>query len=75
MIETLELAIARVRTLPPSAQDAFGGLLLALAGDGEGLLELTPQEIASFDCSFAEVERGEFASDAEIAAIWSKHGL
>ena len=36
---------------------------------------LTPEEKADIDASLAEAERGEFATDEEVRAIWAKHGL
>jgi predicted transcriptional regulator len=37
--------------------------------------ELTPEEAADTDASLAEAERGEFATDEEVRAVWAKHGL
>jgi predicted transcriptional regulator len=37
--------------------------------------ELTPEEEADIDASLAEAERGEFATDEEVRAMWAKHGL
>jgi predicted transcriptional regulator len=37
--------------------------------------ELTPEEEADVDASLAEAERGEFATDEEVRALWAKHGL
>lgn len=36
---------------------------------------LTPEERADIDASLAEAERGEFATDEEVRAVWAKHGL
>ena len=36
---------------------------------------LTPDEEADLDASLAEAERGEFATDGEVRAMWAKHGL
>ena len=36
---------------------------------------LTPEEEADLDASLAEAERGEFATDEEVRAVWAKHGL
>jgi len=35
----------------------------------------SPGEEAHLDASLAETERGEFAADEEIRAVWAKHGL
>jgi len=36
---------------------------------------LTPEEEADLDASLAEAERGDFATDEEVRAVWAKHGL
>jgi hypothetical protein len=75
MTELLDHAMQTVRALSPATQDAFARILLQLAGDNPSPVELTAEEEASFDTSFAEAERGDFATDDEIRAIWAKHGL
>ena len=75
MTKLLDRAIARARTLPPEAQDELADVLLRLAGDDEAVYLLSPDEKASFAQSRAQAERGEFASDEQIRAIWSKHGF
>lgn len=77
MTELLDHAIERVRALPPETQDAFARVLLNLAGDEDeqAVYQLTPVETASLAKSLAQAERGEFASDEEVRAVWAKHGL
>jgi hypothetical protein len=75
MTQLLERAVETIRSLPPETQDAFARILLQLAGDDQSVVELSPEEEASFDESLAQSERGEFASDEQIRAIWKKHGL
>jgi predicted transcriptional regulator len=48
---------------------------LQLAGVEQPSHELTPEEEADIDASLAEAERGEFATDEEVRAMWAKHGL
>ncbi|ESQ75181.1 hypothetical protein ABAC402_10960 [Asticcacaulis sp. AC402] len=36
---------------------------------------MSAEEDASFDESLAQAERGDFASDEQVRAIWAKHGL
>jgi hypothetical protein len=43
--------------------------------DGRPLVWLTAEEDAALDESLEQAERGEFASDEEVRAIWAKHGL
>ena len=75
MTDLLERAVETVRALPPEAQDDIARLLLQLAGDDETFIPLTAEEEASLDESLAQAERGEFATDEQVRAIWAKHGL
>lgn len=75
MTELLEQAVERVRTLPPDQQDEFARVLLRLTGDDEPVYQLTPEEEASLAKSLEEAERGEFATDEQVRAIWAKHNL
>ncbi len=76
MTQLFDRAVETVRNLPAEAQDEIARLVLQLAGEeDEPIIQLTPQEAVSFDESFAQAARGEFATDDEIRAIWAKHGL
>jgi hypothetical protein len=75
MTELLERAVQTLRALTPETQDAFARILLQLAGDDPTIARLSADEEASFNTSFAQAERGEFATDDEIRAIWAKHDL
>ncbi len=50
-------------------------MLLQFAGEDQPPLQLTAEEEASFEESLAQAERGEFATDEQMHAIWAKHGL
>ena len=75
MTRLLEQAVERMRFLPDAMQDELAHVLLQLAGDEQPAIRLTAEEDAALDESLAEAERGEFASDEEVQAIWAKHGL
>jgi hypothetical protein len=75
MTELLERAVQTLRALTPETQDALARILLQLAGDDPTIARLSADEEASFDISFAQAERGEFATDDEIRAIWAEHNL
>jgi len=73
MTKLLERALEAVQALSPEAQDDLARLLLQLTGNDEPVVvELTPGEAADLDASLAEADRGEFATDDEIRAIWAK---
>ena len=75
MTRLLEQAVEAVSALPDEAQDDLARILLQLAGVDQPAYELTPEEAADIDASLAEAERGEFAKDVEVRAVWAKHGL
>ncbi len=75
MTRLLEQAVEAVSALPDEAQDDLARILLHLAGIDQPVYELTPEEAADIDASLAEAERGEFATDGEVRAVWAKHGL
>jgi hypothetical protein len=75
MTKLLEQAIETVRGLPPEIQDDFARILLQLAGEDQPVLQLSTEEEASFNESLAQADRGEFATDDQVRAIWAKHDL
>ena len=75
MTKLLEQAVETVRGLPPEVQDELARMLLQLAGEDQAALQLSAEEAASFDQSLAQAERGEFATDEQVRAIWAKRNL
>jgi hypothetical protein len=77
MTELLEQALDAVRTMPPAVQDDIARVVLRLAKDDDGTspVVLSPEERAAIASSRAAAARGEFATDADVRAIWAKHGL
>ena len=76
MTELLTKALEAVRHLPADEQDEIARTILALVGSDEGEpVPLTAEERTAIARSKAEAERGEFASDEEVRAVWAKHGL
>jgi hypothetical protein len=59
----LEMAIERVRRLPPEKQDqAARALLDVVEGAEEDIYVLSGEENAAIDESLAQLERGEFVT-------------
>lgn len=56
-------------------QDELARMPLQLAGENQPVVQLTAEEEASFEAALAQAERGEFATDEQVRAIWAKHGL
>ncbi len=74
MTIALDHAIELAKTLPPEAQDELATLILAFA-EGEPTIELSAEEEAWLQESLDQADRGEFASEEEVKAIWAKYGL
>jgi hypothetical protein len=75
MTRLLEEGIEAVRGLPADRQDMAGELLLGLAGVVQPGYQLTPEQIADLKTAIAQADRGEFATEDELRAVWSKFGL
>jgi hypothetical protein len=73
MTRLLDEAVAKARRLPDAAQDEIAQVLLRLAGDEGAPIQLTPEEERDLAEALAEAERGEFASDESIRALWAKY--
>src|ERR1700712_1729022 len=72
MTKLLEQAVETVRGLPPEIQDERSSMCLKLAGEDQPLLQLSPEEEASLYESLAQADRGGFATDEQVRAIWAK---
>jgi len=57
--------------LAAERRDLAGELLLRLA-EGVREYELSPEQMDDVRLSLAEAERGEFASDRDMAETWKK---
>lgn len=75
MTHLLEQVMDRIQRLPPEAQDEIAHILLAYAGDDQDVIQLTPEQEASFAESLAQAGRRQFASDEQVEAVWAKVGL
>ena len=76
MTKLLEEGIKAIRSLPKARQDATGELLLNIAGQGDGArYHLTEDQVAEVHTAMGEADRGEFVSEATMAAFWRKCGL
>ncbi len=75
--DLLQSAIDTVRGLPAETQDEIARAMLALAQltDFAGEPELDAEIDDELLESLAEADRGDFASDEEVRAVWAKHGL
>ena len=74
MTKLLEKGIEAIRDLPADRQDMAGELLLTLAAS-EPQFRLTAEQIEDLKLAIEEADRGEFATDNEMADTWKKFGL
>jgi hypothetical protein len=72
MTKLLDLAIAELRKLPPEDQDETAEMLLWSIETRAGPIPLEGETIAAIEEGLAQARRGEFASGAEIEALWKR---
>jgi predicted transcriptional regulator len=75
MTKILEKAIEKVRKLPEDRQAYIAEVLEQIASAGSGLFVVPDEHRAAVLEGLEQAERGEFASDHEMAALWKKCGL
>jgi hypothetical protein len=76
MTKRHDQVLEAARGLPPDAQDGIARIVLRLTGTDQEAppIVLTPNERSAIAISKATA-RGDFATDEQVRAIWSKHGL
>ena len=76
MTRLLELAVEAARQLSPEEQDELARTIMEIVQGGEeGVYVLSDEERAALDIAIAQVDRGEFASDEEVAALFPYNRL
>jgi predicted transcriptional regulator len=75
MTKLLDQVIAKVRALPEADQDEAAEVLLWTIETRNAPVPLDEDARAAIDEGLAQARRGEFATDAEIGALWKRHGL
>jgi hypothetical protein len=74
MTKLFEKGIEAVKALPPDQQDLAGELLLSIAETNVAKYRLSAEQIEDLKISIDEADRGEFATDEEVAAAFKKFG-
>ena len=75
MTKLLDQALDAVRKLPPAMQDDVARVVLQLAREDTAPVTLSPEERDAISLSKSAAERGEFATDEQVRAVWAKHNL
>ena len=73
MTDLLDRAIARTRALPQEMQDEVARMLLLYIGSSEPIVQLTPEEDADLAEAEVQADRGEFATDDDVRAVFAKY--
>lgn len=72
MTRLMEQALATVRSWPDAQQNEAAEILLALDRLGPAAYQATEEELQAIDEALAQIERDEFASDAEVEAAFAR---
>ena len=73
MTKLLDHALDAVRQLPPDVQDDIARVVLQLARDDAAPVTLSPEERDAISLSKSAADRGEFATEEQVRAVWAKH--
>ena len=70
--DQIDAVLDRVRTWPPERQEDAARVLLQMEAAGNEMYELSPEELADIEEGLKEIERGEVATEGEVAALFSR---
>lgn len=69
----IEAVLDRVRAWPPERQEEAVRVLLEMDAQGtDGVYELSDEELADIEEGLREIERGEVATEQEVAALFNR---
>lgn len=71
--EQIDAILSRVRTWPLDRQNDAALVLLSMEADGTGFYRLSDAERSEIEVSLQEMERGEFATEKEVAEVFARH--
>lgn len=72
MSKLLQEAIQKLAQLPKGRQDELARILIDVAASDLHPYQLNDDERAGIDEAIAQADRGEFASDADVEALWNR---
>jgi predicted transcriptional regulator len=73
MIKTLEDVLERVKSWPKQRQEDAARVLETMEQSGTGPYQLSNEERAAVEIGLDQAKRGEFLSDADMAAFWNRN--
>ncbi len=75
MTKLLEQAVEKLSQLPKERQNELAKMLIETAALDLQPYKLTAEERTAVEEGLAQAERGEFASNEEVTAMWKRFGL
>ena len=70
---SIDAVLSRVRTWPKARQDDVVRVILAMEAQLAGPLVLTAEERSDLDAALREAANEDFASEAEVEAVFARH--
>lgn len=74
MNSTLQKLLPAIEQWPEEDQEALAEAAREIEALRTGVYSMSPDEEAAVAEGLAQAERGEFASDAQIAEVWKRFG-
>jgi predicted transcriptional regulator len=71
--EQIEAVFDRVRTWPLERQEDAAEMLLMMEEQGVAPYQLSEEERVEIEAALAEADRGEFATDEEVEAVFNRY--
>lgn len=72
MTGTLEKMLPEIKSWPAEDREALAEAAREIEAARAGLYRMTPEEEAAVAEGLRQADRGEFASDEEMAALWRR---
>jgi predicted transcriptional regulator len=73
--DQIDSVLERVRTWPRQRQEDAVRMLLGMEAADTTPYRLTAEQLKEVTLALAEADRGEFATEEEMKALWKKCGL
>jgi hypothetical protein len=75
MTKLLQDAVEQVKRLPAERQNELAEMLITAAESDLHPYKLSDEDRDAVEEAQAQVARGEFATDADMSALWKRFGL
>lgn len=75
MTKLLEQAVEKLSLLPHERQNELARMLIDVAAQDIHPYTFSPQERIAVEEGLAQAEFGEFATDTDVAAMWTRFGV